>query len=141
MLFVTVKQQIMSVTNYVCNKLLLLDVNLKHRFLDVHTLPKALKLTKCFQKKILSDLVIKLLILLVNNVFKASAPWADAFYKTNSPSVCPPVCLCVCSLLRYRLNVFLRTLPKIGCPIFLEIRNLWGKLIQGRGLRFKKKNS
>ena len=42
-------------------------------------------------------------------------------------SVCPCVCLCVCSLLRYRLNVFLPPLPAVGCPIFLEIRNPWGK--------------
>ena len=31
--------------------------------------------------------------------------------------------LFVCSLLRYRLNVFLPQLPEVGCPIFLEIRN------------------
>ena len=36
--------------------------------------------------------------------------------------VCPSVCVCVCSLLRYRLPVFLPPLP-----IFLEIRNPWGK--------------
>ena len=32
----------------------------------------------------------------------------------------------VCSLLRYRLKVFLPPLPEVGCPIFLEIRNPWG---------------
>ena len=42
-------------------------------------------------------------------------------------SVCPSVCLCVFSLLRYRLTVFLPPLPEVGCPIFLEIRNPWGK--------------
>ena len=30
--------------------------------------------------------------------------------------VCLSVCLSVCSLLRYRLNVFLPPLPKVGCP-------------------------
>ena len=35
--------------------------------------------------------------------------------------------LFVCSLLRYRLNVFLPQLPEVGCPIFLELRNPWGK--------------
>ena len=29
-------------------------------------------------------------------VFKASALWADAFYKSKCPSVCPSVCLFVC---------------------------------------------
>ena len=33
------------------------------------------------------------------------------------------VCLSVCSLLSYRLTVFLPPLPKVGCQIFLEIRN------------------
>ena len=55
-------------------------------------------------------------------IFKASALWADAFYKSKCLSVCPSVC----SLLRYHLNVFLPPLPEIGCPIFLEIRNPWG---------------
>ena len=31
------------------------------------------------------------------------------------------------SLLRYCLTVFLPPLPEVGCPIFLEIRNPWGK--------------
>ena len=44
--------------------------------------------------------------------FKASALWADAFYKSK--------CSSVCSLLRYHLNVFLPPLPEVGCPIFLE---------------------
>ena len=43
------------------------------------------------------------------------------------PSVCMSVRLSVCSLLRYRLTVFLPPLPKAGCPIFLEIRNPWEK--------------
>ena len=34
-------------------------------------------------------------------------------------------------------NVFLPPLPKVGCPIFLEIRNPWGKIMERSGLRFK----
>ena len=72
--------------------------------------------------------------------FKASALWADAFYKSKCPSVCLSVCLSVrpsvrpsvCSLLRYHLNVFLPPLPHVGCPIFLEIRNNWGKIMERR---------
>ena len=52
-------------------------------------------------------------------------------------SVCPSVRLCVCSLLMYRLNVFLPPLPKVGCPIFLEFRNPWGKVMERSGLRFE----
>ena len=61
------------------------------------------------------------------SIFKASALWADAFYEL----ICPSVCLCVCSLLKYRLNVFLPPLPKVGCPIFLQIQNPWGKKRSG----------
>ena len=70
-------------------------------------------------------------------VFKASALWADAFYKSKCPYVCLFVCLSVCSLLRYRLTVFLPPLPEVGCPIFLEIRNPWGKVMERSGLTFE----
>ena len=56
-------------------------------------------------------------------------------------SVCPPVRPSVrpsvCSLLRYRLNVFLPSLPKVKCPICLEIRNPWGKVMERSGLIFE----
>ena len=45
--------------------------------------------------------------------------------------------LSVCSLLRYRLNVFLPQFPEVGCPIFLEIRNPLGKVIERSGLRLE----
>ena len=54
-----------------------------------------------------------------------------------SRNVRPSVCRCVCSLLRYRLNVFLPPLPEVGCPKFLEIRNTWGKVMERSGLRFE----
>ena len=60
-------------------------------------------------------------------------------------SKCPYVCLCFCvfvclsvySLLRYRLTVFLPPLPEVGCPIFLEIRNPWGKVMERSGVTYK----
>ena len=51
--------------------------------------------------------------------------------------VCLSVCLSVCSLLRYCLTVFLPPLPEVGCPIFLEIRNPWGKVMESSGLTFE----
>ena len=45
--------------------------------------------------------------------------------------------LSVCSLLRYRLTVFVSPLPEVGCPIFLEIRNPWGKIMERSGLTFE----
>ena len=51
--------------------------------------------------------------------------------------VCVCVCLSVCSLLRYRLNVFLPPVPKVGCPIFLEIRNPWEKVMERSGPTFE----
>ena len=41
------------------------------------------------------------------------------------------------SLLRYHLPVFLPPLPEVGCPIFLEIRNPWGKVMERSGLTFE----
>ena len=41
------------------------------------------------------------------------------------------------SLLRYPLTVFLLPLPKVGCPIFLEIQNPWGKVLERSGLRYE----
>ena len=78
-----------------------------------------------------SILQVPAMIMQETSIFKASALWADAFYKSK----CPYVCLCVCSLLRYRLNVLLSPLPKVGCPTFLEIRNPWGKVMERSGLR------
>ena len=69
----------------------------------------------------------------VRGIFKASALWADAFYK----SICPYICVSACSLLRYPLTVFLPPLPKVGCKIFLEIRNPWGKVMERSGVTFK----
>ena len=40
-------------------------------------------------------------------------------------------------LLRYRLTVFLPPLPAVGCPIFLKIRNPWGKVMERSGLTFE----
>ena len=78
---------------------------------------------------------------LASHFLKASALWVDAFYKSICPSVCLSVCLSVylsvCSLLRYRLNVFLPPLSHVGCPIFLEIRNPQGKIVERSGLRLE----
>ena len=54
-----------------------------------------------------------------------------------SRNVCLSVCPCVCSLLRYHLIVFLPPFPEVGCPIFLEIRNPWGKVMERNGLRLE----
>ena len=43
----------------------------------------------------------------------------------------------ICSLLSYRLNVFLPQLSKVGCQKCLEIRNPWGKVMERSGLRFE----
>ena len=51
-------------------------------------------------------------VVLVLYIFKASALWADAFYKSKCPYVCLSVCVSV-HFLRYRLNVFLPPLPEV----------------------------
>jgi hypothetical protein len=42
------------------------------------------------------------------------------------------------SLLKYRLTIFLPQLPEVGCPIFLEIQNPWGKVMERSGLRYER---
>ena len=61
----------------------------------------------------------------------------DSFQSIGPLNVKMSVCLCACSLLRYRLNVFLPPLPKVGCPIFLEIQKPWGKGMEISDLRFE----
>ena len=73
----------------------------------------------------------------VCGIFKASALWADAFQKSICPSVCLFVRLSVCPSVCSLLPVFLLPLPEIGCPIFLEIWNPWGKVMERSGLRFE----
>ena len=38
---------------------------------------------------------------------------------------------------RYYLNVFLPSLPKVQCPNFFDFWNPWGKVMERSGLRFK----
>ena len=43
----------------------------------------------------------------------------------------------ICSLLRYRLHVFLPPPNEVICPKFLEIRNPRGKVMERSGLKFE----
>ena len=70
-------------------------------------------------------------------IYVFSKHWPSGPMLSINQNVRLCVCLCVCSLLRYRLNVFLPPLPKVGCPIFLEIRNPWGKSNGKSGLLFE----
>ena len=57
------------------------------------------------------------------SIFKALALWDDAFYK----SICPYVCLSLCSLLRYRLTSFCPQFSKSDVQIFQRFRILGEK--------------
>ena len=67
--------------------------------------------------------------------FSKQRPSGPMLYISRNVRV--SVCVSVCSLLRYRLNLFLPPLPKVGCPKFLEIQNPWGKVLERSGLRFE----
>ena len=67
--------------------------------------------------------------------FSKHRPFGPMF--SISRFVCVSVCLSVCSLLRYRLTVFLPPLPEVRCPIFLGIQNPWGKVMERCGLTFE----
>jgi hypothetical protein len=53
-------------------------------------------------------------------------------------SVCLSVCLFVCPFtFEVPFNGFFAPLPEVGCKIFLEIRNPWGKVMERSGLIFE----
>ena len=73
-------------------------------------------------------------------LFQSIGPLGRCFLELQMSiclSVCVSVCVSICSLLRYRLNVFLPPLSEVGCPIFLEIQNPLGKIMERSGLRFE----
>ena len=88
------------------------------------TLPHKQQFSRKFQASIKWQLFSK---------HRPSRPMLSKIQMSVRLCVCPSVC----SLLRYRLKVFLPPLPKVGCPIFLEIRNPWGKIMERSGLRFE----
>ena len=48
------------------------------------------------------------------------------------------VCLSVCpSVFLFTFEVPFQRLPRVGCPIFLEIRNSWGEKMERSGLIFE----
>ena len=63
--------------------------------------------------------------------------WPSGPMLSISRNVRLSVCPSLCSLLRYCLNICLPPLSKLGCPIFLEIRNPWRKVMDRSGLRFE----
>ena len=70
--------------------------------------------------------------LFLRTTFKESDLGADSFYNPKSLCVCASV-----RFLRYHLNVFLPTLPKVKCPSLLDFQNPSGKVMQRSGLRFE----
>ena len=52
------------------------------------------------------------------DIFKASALWADAFYKSKCPYVC--VCLCVCVCVHFLADFALQNMVETTLPDGLE---------------------
>ena len=53
-------------------------------------------------------------------------------------SVCVFVRLCVCLFtFEVPFNGLLPPFPEVGCPIFLEICNPWGKVMERSGVTFE----
>ena len=63
-------------------------------------------------------------------LFKASALWADAFFKLKCSSVRGYT-------FEVPLKRFLPPLPEVGCPIFFQIWNPWGKVMEINGFTFE----
>ena len=62
-------------------------------------------------------------------VFKASALWADAFYKSKCPYVCLFVCLSVCSIFRYRLMVWGTSITQQNIEDLERTQKCFAKLV------------
>ena len=68
----------------------------------------------------------------------STGPTPSSFQSINPLGRCFLIVnLSVCSLLRYRINIFLPQLPEVGYPIFLEIWNPWEKIMEGSRLGFE----
>ena len=65
--------------------------------------------------------------------FSKHRPTGPMLSISRNVHMCVCLCVCVCSLLTF----FLPPLPEIGCPIFLEIQNPLGKVVEQSGLRFE----
>ena len=81
-----------------------------------------------------------------NNIRNFISNFKFSKHRPSGPmlSISQNVCLSVrgsvrpsVHFLRYRLTVFLPPLPEVGCPIFLEIRNPWGKVMERSGLNYE----
>ena len=69
--------------------------------------------------------------------FQSIGPMGRCFLLVEM-SVCLSVCLSV-RLFTFELpfKLLLPPLPEVGCPMFLEIRNPWGKVMERSGLTFE----
>ena len=87
----------------------------------------------------------------VTKIFKASALWADDFYKSKCPSVCPSVCLSVCLFTfevpfnghfaptsRSQMSIIFRGSESLGKSIGKKWSNIWIFLF-GSGLKSPRK--
>ena len=71
-------------------------------------------------------------------IFIESAHWADSIQQSRCPCVCLCLCVFVCPLFMQQiLRPILLPLLKVGCPKILEIRNPWGKVLEGSGPRIE----
>ena len=75
-----------------------------------------------------------------------SKHWPSGLMLSLSRNVCLSVCLSICPSVRLSVRPFtfevtfkrfLPSLLEVGCPISLEIRNHWGKIMEKSGLRFE----
>ena len=70
-------------------------------------------------------------------VFKASALWADAFYKSKCPFVCLFVCVCVFTFEVPFNGLFAPTSRSRMSNMFREIQNPSGKVMERSGFTFE----
>ena len=91
---------------------------------QAHLLLLPLRANSGYILSIYHTLSILLEMEFTSDIFKASALWADAFYKSKYCYVCVCVCVFVHHTFSLRLPVFLPPLPEVQCPNFLDIWNI-----------------
>ena len=83
-------------------------------------------------KKPFSSLLDILLQVTSQNFFIKSAHWADSIQQSRCPCVSLQSPFHVLDF-----EAYFAPLPEVGCPTFLEIWNLWRKMLERSGLRIE----
>ena len=74
----------------------------------------------------------------MGSMFSKHRPSGPMLSISRNVRLCVCVCVSVCVFtFEVPFNGLFAPLSEVGCPIFLEIRNPWGKVMERSGLRYE----